>query len=72
MEGAVVGNCYTLWTMVQKAYTIGKYRYAAVNGNAAADKRFKASHDIGESTVRLFLKGATGSTQESRGGCSQT
>ena len=40
--------------MVRKANTIGKY--AAENGNTAAIKRFKASHDIGESTVQLFKK----------------
>ena len=31
-------------------------RYAAENGNAAAVKKFKDTHDIGESTVRLFKK----------------
>ena len=31
---------------------IGKY--AAENGNRAAQKRFKSEFDIGESTVRLF------------------
>ena len=39
-------------TMAQKAYVIGKY--AAENGNAATIKKFKASHDIEESTVRLI------------------
>ena len=33
---------------------IGKY--AAENGNAAAVKKFKTTHDVGESTVRLFKK----------------
>lgn len=33
---------------------IGKY--ASENGNAAAVKKFKATHEIGESTVRLFKK----------------
>ena len=41
--------------MAQKANMIGKY--AGENGNAAAlIKRFKALHDIWESTVRLFKK----------------
>ena len=31
-------------------------RYAAENGNAKAVKKFKATHDVGESTVRLFKK----------------
>ena len=31
-------------------------RYAAENRNAAAVKKFKTSHDVGESTVRLFKK----------------
>ena len=31
-------------------------RYAAENGNAKAVKKFKATHDIGESTVRLLKK----------------
>ena len=30
--------------------------YAAENGNIAALKKFKASHDVGESTVRSFTK----------------
>ena len=29
-------------------------RYAAENGNAASVKKFKTSHDVGESTVRSF------------------
>ena len=29
---------------------------AAENGNAATIKRFKASHNVGEGTVRLFKK----------------
>ena len=33
---------------------IGKY--ASKNGNAAAVKKFKVTHEIGESTVRLFKK----------------
>ena len=31
-------------------------RYAAENGNAAAVKKFKTSHGVGESTIRLFKK----------------
>ena len=31
-------------------------RYAAKNGNAAAVKKFKTTHGVGESTVRLFKK----------------
>ena len=31
-------------------------KYASENGNAAAVKKFKATHEIGESTVRLFKK----------------
>ena len=31
-------------------------RYAAQNGNSAAVKKFKASHNVGESTVRSFKK----------------
>ena len=31
-------------------------KYAAENGNLAAQKRFKSDYDIGESTVRLFKK----------------
>ena len=31
-------------------------KYASVNGNAAAVMKFKATHEIGESTVRLFKK----------------
>ena len=31
-------------------------RYAAENGNGAAVKKFKATHDVGESTVRAFKK----------------
>ena len=33
---------------------IGKY--AAQNGNAAAVRKYKFTHSIGESTVRLFKK----------------
>ena len=40
--------------MARKANTIRKY--AAKSSNAAAIKRYKASHDIGESTVPLFKK----------------
>ena len=40
--------------MARKANTI--VRYAAENGNAATIKRFKESHDIGDSTVQLFKK----------------
>ena len=31
-------------------------RYASENGNAAAVKKFRATHNIGESTVRSFKK----------------
>ena len=31
-------------------------RYAAENGNGAAVKKFKATHDVGERTVRLFKR----------------
>ena len=31
-------------------------RYAAENGNSAAVKKFKDTHGVGESTVRLFKK----------------
>ena len=31
-------------------------RYASENGNAAAVKKFKESHHVGESTVKEFLK----------------
>ena len=31
-------------------------RYAAQNGNSAAVKKFKASHNVGESTVRSFKR----------------
>ena len=41
-------------TMARKENAIGKY--AAENGNAASIKRFKASHGIEESIVRLFRK----------------
>ena len=40
--------------MAQKANMIGKY--TAENGNAAAIKKYKASHEITESTVPLFKK----------------
>ena len=45
---------YTVSFMPEDRATIGKY--AAENSNGAAIKRFKASHDIGESTMRLFKK----------------
>ena len=48
MERAIAGNSRVPDNGV-KANTIGKY--AAENGNTAAIKRFKASQDIGDSTV---------------------
>ena len=44
---------YTTFTPEDRA-AIG--RYAAENGNAAAVKKFKATHSVGESTVRWFKK----------------
>ena len=44
---------YTTFTPEDRA-RIGKY--ASENGNAAAVKKFKATHELGESTVRLFKK----------------
>ena len=53
MERAIAGN-RRVPDNGAKANTIGKY--AAENGNAATIKRFKASHDIGKITGRLFKK----------------
>ena len=70
MERAIARNRSVLDNGA-KANTIGKY--AAENGNAAAIKRFRASHDIRESTMPLFYsRSATSSVKESCGGCGQT
>ncbi len=45
---------YTTTFTPEDRAVIGKY--ASLNGNAAAVKKFKATHEIGESTVRLFKK----------------
>ena len=45
---------YTKSFMPEDRATIGKY--AVENGNAATVKKFKATHDIGESTVRFFKR----------------
>ena len=45
---------YTTSFSPEDRAVIGKY--AAENGNAAAIKKFKTTHDVGESTVRLFKK----------------
>ena len=52
-------------TMARKANTIGKYAAEKCN---AATKRFKASHDFGQSTVQEALR----PIKESRGGCGPT
>ena len=49
----VIAMC---WTMARKANTIGKD--AAENDNAATIKRFKASHDIEESTPLVTIQEA--------------
>ena len=36
-------------------------RYATENGNAATVKKFKASHSIGETPMRLFKNRSSGS-----------
>ena len=66
MTKPVIAMCRT---MAQKASTIGKY--ATENGNAAA---------LGDSRPRMtsekapgdYSRSATGSVQESSGGCGQT
>ncbi len=45
---------YTVTFTPEDRAAIGQY--AAENGNAAAVKKFKATHDVGESTVRSFKK----------------
>ena len=45
---------YTTTFMPEDRAAIGKY--AAENGTAKAVKKFKATHDVGESTVRWFKK----------------
>ena len=56
------------WTMAQKANMIGKY--ADENGNAAVlgDSR---PHMTSEKALCDYSRSATGSVQESRGGCGQ-
>ena len=70
---------YTVSFTPEDRATIG--RYADENDNAAAVKRFKASHEIGESTVRIGCRRhgnkdwpsfRSGAVQESRSGCGQT
>ena len=53
VERAIAGNRCELDNGAK-----GKYdrQYAAENGNAAAIKKFKASHDIGESTMLYRLR----------------
>ena len=45
---------YTTTFTPEDRASIGKY--TSKNGNAAAVKKFKVTHEIGESTVRLFKK----------------
>ncbi len=53
-EGRTKKRKYTTSFMPEDCAAIG--RYTAENGNAAAVKMLKASHSIGESTVRSFKK----------------
>ena len=52
-QAKVVRREYTLHTFTpEDRAMIG--RYAAENGNAVAVKKFKVTHSVGESTVKLF------------------
>ncbi len=51
-EGRAKKRNYTTVFMPEDRAVIG--RYAAENSNAAAVKKFRASHSVGESTVRSF------------------
>ena len=56
---------YTVSFTPEDHATIG--RYEAENGNAAVMKRFKASQEIGESTVLFFKKALFRRNQETPG-----